>query len=159
MSFVKREYSPRQTVITSENLNDIQDELIRLDEAKYEKPAGGIPKTDLTDEVKTSLGKADTALQQHQPLTAYRTAAAQDEIDALLGSTISGTTQTVTFDANGKPQRIVHTANNAAVRTDVFTWGENSVTELRTLANGKHITITTNLTTLETVITGIEEAA
>ena len=30
MSFVKREYSPRQTVITSENLNDIQDELIRV---------------------------------------------------------------------------------------------------------------------------------
>ena len=30
MGFVKREYSPRQTTITSENLNAIQDELIRV---------------------------------------------------------------------------------------------------------------------------------
>lgn len=38
MSFVKREYSPRQTVITSENLNDIQDELIRTGNAIDEIP-------------------------------------------------------------------------------------------------------------------------
>lgn len=31
--------------------------------AKYEKPSGGIPKTDLASAVQTSLGKADTALQ------------------------------------------------------------------------------------------------
>ena len=30
---------------------------------KYEKPSGGIPKTDLASAVQTSLGKADTALQ------------------------------------------------------------------------------------------------
>ena len=29
----------------------------------YSKPAGGIPKTDLSDSVQASLGKADTALQ------------------------------------------------------------------------------------------------
>lgn len=29
----------------------------------YTKPNGGIPKTDLTSDVQTSLGKADTALQ------------------------------------------------------------------------------------------------
>ena len=29
----------------------------------YSKPSGGIPKTDLTSEVQTSLGKADTAIQ------------------------------------------------------------------------------------------------
>ena len=48
----------------------------------YSKPAGGIPKADLAEAVQTSLGKADTALQTHQSLTAYRTAAAQDVIDA-----------------------------------------------------------------------------
>ena len=48
----------------------------------YSKPAGGIPKADLAAAVQTSLGKADTALQYHQSLTAYRTAAAQDEIDS-----------------------------------------------------------------------------
>lgn len=38
---------------------------------KYDKPNGGIPKTDLANEVQTSLGKADTALQEHQDLTDY----------------------------------------------------------------------------------------
>ena len=32
-------------------------------DGKYDKPAGGIPKTDLDSSVQTSLGKADTALQ------------------------------------------------------------------------------------------------
>lgn len=47
----------------------------------YSKPTGGIPKTDLAASVQASLGKADTALQEHQSLAAYRTAAAQDIID------------------------------------------------------------------------------
>ena len=48
--------------------------------AKYTKPSGGIPASDLASAVQTSLGKADTALQS-VPST-YRTAAAQDTIDA-----------------------------------------------------------------------------
>jgi len=47
----------------------------------YTKPDSGIPKTDLASDVQTSLGKADTALQTHQSLAAYRTASAQDVID------------------------------------------------------------------------------
>ena len=47
----------------------------------YSKPAGGIPKADLAEAVQTSLGKADTALQTHQSLAAYRKAAEQDVID------------------------------------------------------------------------------
>ena len=47
----------------------------------YSKPSGGIPESDLAADVQTSLDKADTALQQHQSLSAYRTAAAQDVID------------------------------------------------------------------------------
>ena len=38
-------------------------------ETAYQKPAGGIPKTDLSDGVQTSLGKADTALQEHQDIS------------------------------------------------------------------------------------------
>ena len=38
-------------------------------EGKYSKPEGGIPKTDLAQAVQTSLGKADTALQNHQTVT------------------------------------------------------------------------------------------
>lgn len=37
--------------------------------AKYTKPSGGIPKTDLASAVQTSLGKADTALQSHQDIS------------------------------------------------------------------------------------------
>ena len=55
----------------------------------YSKPAGGIPKSDLAAAVQTSLGKADTALQEHQSLAAYRTAAAQDEIDSGLSDRVS----------------------------------------------------------------------
>ena len=47
----------------------------------YSKPTGGIPKTDLASSVQASLNKADTALQSHQSLAAYRTASAQDTID------------------------------------------------------------------------------
>jgi hypothetical protein len=35
----------------------------------YTKPSTGIPKTDLATAVQTSLGKADTALQQHQDIS------------------------------------------------------------------------------------------
>ena len=37
--------------------------------SKYDKPSGGIPKTDLASAVQTSLGKADTALQENQTIT------------------------------------------------------------------------------------------
>lgn len=39
--------------------------------SKYDKPSGGIPKSDLDSSVQTSLGKADTALQEHQDLSDY----------------------------------------------------------------------------------------
>lgn len=35
----------------------------------YSKPSGGIPKSDLTSSVQTSLGLADTALQSHQDIS------------------------------------------------------------------------------------------
>lgn len=45
----------------------------------YEKPTSGIPKSDLADDVQTSLELADTALQSVPDI--YRTAAAQDKLD------------------------------------------------------------------------------
>ena len=68
MSLVKRTYVDQETVITAENLNDIQDAIIQNEEdiatkGTYSKPSGGIPKTDMASAVQTSLGKADTALQ------------------------------------------------------------------------------------------------
>lgn len=37
--------------------------------SKYTKPSGGIPETDMTKAVKTSLGLANTALQKHQDIS------------------------------------------------------------------------------------------
>lgn len=37
----------------------------------YSKPSSGIPKDDLNDDIKDSLDKADTALQEHQSLEGY----------------------------------------------------------------------------------------
>lgn len=68
MALVKRTYVDQETVITADNLNDIQDAIIQNEEdiatkGTYSKPSGGIPKTDMASAVQTSLGKADTALQ------------------------------------------------------------------------------------------------
>ena len=60
-----------------------------ITDGKYVKPTDGIPKTDLAAAVQASLDKADTALQTHQSLAAYRTALAQDVIDSDLGDRIS----------------------------------------------------------------------
>ena len=79
--------------------------------------------------------------------------------DNLLFSELPGTSTTVTMDGNGNPTSIVHTANSATVRTDSFVWGTGTVTETRTLANGKYITITTNLDTLAQTISTVQEVA
>lgn len=83
---------------------------------------------------------------------------AMREENAMLRSEIPGTVQTVTFDSSGNPATITHSASGSVVRTDVFTWTTNSVTEVRTASN-KQITITTNLTTLEQTISAISEVA
>ena len=48
--------------------------------AKYDKPTGGIPKSDLTSAVQTSLNKADTALQEHQDISALTNHVANNNI-------------------------------------------------------------------------------
>ena len=66
-------------------INDVKG----IADSKYVKPTNGIPKTDLAAAVQASLDKADTALQTHQSLAAYRTSFAQDVIDSDLGDRIS----------------------------------------------------------------------
>ena len=72
---------------------------------------------------------------------------------SVLDDEIPNTVQTITFDQSGNVHSITHSRNNAAVRTDVFTFAANSVTEVRTLSTGQSLTIVTNLSTLETTIT------
>lgn len=88
--------------------------------AKYTKPSGGIPKTDLASSVQTSLGKADTALQS-APVTSVngKTGAvtidvpsAVTSIDGLGGGTLtspitltggdSTTASKIILDTNGQ---------------------------------------------------------
>lgn len=71
------------TALSDSSTNPVQNKVVKkaLDgKGTYSKPSTGIPATDLASAVQTSLGKADTALQS-VPST-YRTAAAQDTIDA-----------------------------------------------------------------------------
>lgn len=72
----------------------------------------------------------------------------------LKSSDIKGTTQTMTVDENYAIQRILHTDTStlATVRDDVFTYSENIVTEVRTLATGETLTLVHNLDTFETTI-------
>lgn len=67
----------------------------------------------------------------------------------LMMDNIPDTTVTPTFDANGDVTQIVHvdSVQSATVRTDVFTKTTTTVTEVRTLATGEILTITTNRNT------------
>jgi hypothetical protein len=78
----------------------------------YSKPSGGIPKTDLASDVQTSLGKADTALQQHQSLAGYATESyVQQQIAAIPDELPS-----VSASDNGKVLGVVNGA--WAAKTD-----------------------------------------
>ena len=67
-------------VLDAEDVGALPDDTTAADLGAYVKPSGGIPKADLASAVQSSLDNADTALQS-VPST-YRTAAAQDTIDA-----------------------------------------------------------------------------
>ena len=67
---------------------------------------------------------------------------------------IENTVQAISFDnQTGNISRIVHTRNGVTVRTDVFTFGTNTITEVRTLPSGESMTIVTNTSTLQTTVT------
>lgn len=118
----------------------------------YSKPSGGIPKTDLTSAVQSSLDKADSALQEHQSLAAYRTASAQDAIDAgKLGTSDDGSNVTATFA-------------QASTRTNISTGEKLSVlfgkiakwfTDLKTVAFTGSYNDLSNKPTIPTVPTNV----
>ena len=65
---------------------------------------------------------------------------------------IPNTVQNYTF-VDGAVSLVEHKSGNTTVRTDAFTYGTNTITEVRTLNTGESLTIVTNLTTLETTVT------
>ena len=117
------ESAAQQTYATKTQLNGKQDKISDLDTIRsgaalgatalqsytekytgtYSKPSGGIPKSDLSSAVQTSLGKADTALQSHQDISgkldkttaestylkktdAVSTYAKQDDVESYIGA-------------------------------------------------------------------------
>ena len=102
--------------------------------SKYTKPEGGIPKSDLAQDVQNSLNKADTALQEHQSLAAYRTAEAQDLIDnAKQDKLIAG--ENITIAADGKT--ISAARGTKAFFLNVFVITETQVVTNKTYAEIK----------------------
>ena len=68
--------------------------------------------------------------------------------------TIPDTTQTISFDSSGNVSSIVHKdGSNNTIRSDAFTFGTNTITEVRTLYTGETLTIVTNTITLVTTVT------
>ena len=70
----------------------------------------------------------------------------------LLNDEVPNTVQTYLFEG-GSVSTITHTRGNVTIRTDVFTYGDGTITEARTLNSGESLTIVTNLATLETTVT------
>jgi len=70
----------------------------------------------------------------------------------LLSDDVPDTTQAYTF-TDGKVSQVTHSRNSVAIRTDAFTYGTGTITEVRTLNTGESLAIVTNLTTLETTVT------
>lgn len=127
-------YSKPSTGIPKTDLaSAVQTSLGNADSA-YQKPSSGIPKTDLASAVQNSLGKADSALQS-SALSAYRTASAQDTIDAgkqpklTAGAniTIDQTTNTISATGGGGGGFVV--SDTAPSNTGVL-WIDTTVTGL-----------------------------
>ena len=76
------------------------------------------------------------------------------EADALLHmDEINDTVQSIVFDSVGNVSTITHVRNNVMIREDEFTFGDGTITEVRTLNTGETLTIVTNTNTLQTTIT------
>ena len=70
----------------------------------------------------------------------------------LLDDGVPNTVQEYTF-SGGAVSQVTHKRSGTTIRTDAFTYGISSITEVRTLNTGESMTIATNLETLETSVT------
>ena len=90
----------------------------------YSKPAGGIPKTDLSDSVQASLGKADTALQT-APVTSVNGKTGAVSLGAADVGAISSAAGAV--GTNNMADGVVTKAklNGTALNTTFVGWGQS----------------------------------
>ena len=116
------------------------------DNAKYYKEQAAQSATTASDKATETNRAKDAAVEAKN-----QSIAARDEIfDILYNATILNTTETVTFNSDNLVDTIVHTENASGrvVRTDVFTYNGNIVTEVRTAADGRTQTNVYDLDTL-----------
>lgn len=118
--------------LTKPDYNDVRDIKVLNDNAdKIDKFA-----TDIETKINNNKSISDNSLE-----------------DLLLQTSIKDTVVSVTKDSQDRVSSIVHKRNDLPIRTDVFSYSDNTITETRTL-NGKDktLTFTYNLSTLETVV-------
>jgi len=70
----------------------------------------------------------------------------------LVAESLDNATITPTLDNDGNIIGLTHKINGETVRTDTITITSTTATEVRTLSTGQRLTITTDLTTLETTL-------
>ena len=126
--------------------------------SKYTKPDGGIPKSDLAQDVQNSLNKADTALQEHQSLAAYRTAEAQDLIDnskqdkLIAGKNITIADDGKTISAAGKANALGYfRATFTGQSFEDFTLGKTFAQVKEEIANNNKVMLVDNLSDYDCV--------
>lgn len=101
------------------------------------------------DNTLTQSGEAADAKKTGDEITSLKQDLTQQ---LLINDEVPNTVQSYTF-SDGSVSQIVHKRSGTTIRTDVFTYGTSSITEVRTLNTGETLTIVTNLETLETSIT------
>lgn len=99
----------------------------------------------------TARAEADTAIND-QITELKEDLTTESKYQMLLCDEVPDTVQAYTF-SGGSVSQVAHNRSNTAIRTDVFTYTDNTITEVRTLNTGESLTILTNLTTLETTVT------
>ena len=110
-------------------------------------------KEDAEQAVVDAQAVVDGITSERTQITTNKNDIAQLKEDFILQmDEIPDTVQSYTF-VDGTVSQITHNRSGVAIRTDVFTYGNNTITEVRTLNTGESLTIVTNLTTLETTVT------
>lgn len=107
----------------------------------YQKPSGGIPKTDLASAVQTSLGKADTALQQSNIVDSLNSQSTTAALSANQGKVLNDSKQ-ATIDASHKLSADLvddtSTTNKFVTSSEKSTWNgkQDAISDLATIRSG-----------------------
>ena len=112
---------PSGGIPKSDLASSVQDNLDAIN-SKYSKPSTGIPKTDLASSVQTSLGKADTALQTEQYKGTYNkpsTGIPKSDLSQEVQTALDGGGKTYTFEG-GTNQFTVNSSDGTTQDVEVL---------------------------------------